>query len=133
MRLSVIIVSYNVYPFLDNCLRSVRQALKKIDGEVIVIDNASVDRTVELVKHHFPDVHVMANTNNVGFAVANNQGIAASVGEYVLLLNPDTVVSEDTFTTCLDFMDQHPDAGALGVKMLDGSGKFLKNDYLKNS
>lgn len=125
MRLSVIIVSYNVYPFLDNCLRSVRQALKKIDGEVIVIDNASVDRTVELVRQHFPDVHVIANANNVGFAVANNQGIEASAGEYVLLLNPDTIVSEDTFTTCLDFMDQHPDAGALGVKMLDGSGQFL--------
>jgi len=125
LRLSVIIVSYNVYPFLDNCLRSVRQALKKIDGEIIVIDNASVDRTVELVRQHFPDIHVIANSNNDGFAVANNQGIAASRGEFILLLNPDTVVSEDTFTTCLAFMDQHPDAGAIGIKMLDGSGQFL--------
>lgn len=125
MRLSVIIVSYNVYPFLDNCLRSVRQALKKIDGEIIVVDNASVDRTAELVNQHFSDVHVIANTHNGGFAFANNQGIAASKGEFVLLLNPDTVVSEDTFTTCIAFMDQHPDAGAIGVKMLDGSGQFL--------
>ncbi len=125
MRLSVIIVSYNVYPFLDNCLRSVRQALNKIDGEIIVVDNASVDRTAELVKQHFPDVHVIANSNNGGFAVANNQGISASKGEFVLLLNPDTVVSEDTFALCIDFMDQHPDAGAIGVKMLDGSGQFL--------
>ena len=125
LRLSVIIVSYNVYPFLDNCLRSVRQALKKLDGEIIVVDNASVDRTVELVNQHFPDVKVIANTTNAGFAVANNQGIEASQGEYVLLLNPDTVVAEDTFTTCIAFMDQHPDAGALGIKMLDGSGQFL--------
>jgi GT2 family glycosyltransferase len=125
LRLSVIIVSYNVYPFLDNCLRSVRQALKKIDGEIIVVDNASVDRTVELVKNHFPDVTVIANTRNGGFAVGNNQGIVASKGEFILLLNPDTIVSEDTFMTCLDFMDQHPDAGAIGVKMLDGSGQFL--------
>ena len=125
MRLSVIIVSYNVYPFLDNCLRSVREALKKIDGEVIVVDNASVDRTVELVRQHFPDVHVISNTVNTGFATANNQGIAASKGDFILLLNPDTVVSEDTFTTCLDFMDRHADAGAIGVKMLDGSGRFL--------
>ena len=125
MRLSVIIVSYNVYPFLDNCLRSVQQALNGIDGEIIVVDNASVDRTPQFIQDHFPTVKLISNKENVGFAKANNQGLAISQGEYVLLLNPDTVVSENTFSICMDFMDQHPDAGAIGVRMLDGSGRFL--------
>jgi len=125
LRLSVIIVSYNVYPFLDNCLRSVQQAMKDIDGEIIVVDNSSVDRTPQLVLEHFPEVRLIANTDNRGFAKANNQALAVSEGEYVVLLNPDTIVSEDTFTTCLKFMDLHPDAGAVGVRMLDGSGTFL--------
>lgn len=125
MRLSVIIVSYNVYPFLDNCLRSVRQALAGIDGEIIVIDNASVDRTPQLIQEHFPDVQLIANTDNRGFAKANNQALAVAQGEYVLLLNPDTIVSGDTFSTSLEFMDTHPDAGAVGVRMIDGSGQYL--------
>lgn len=125
MRLSVIIVSYNVYPFLDNCLRSVQQALAGINGEIIVVDNASVDRTPQLVIDHFPNVRLIANSENSGFAKANNQGIEQSKGEFVVLLNPDTIVSEDTFSKCLAFMDHHPEAGALGVRMLDGSGRFL--------
>lgn len=125
LRLSVIIVSYNVYPFLDNCLRSVRQALQQIDGEIIVVDNASVDGTAQLVRQHFPDVRLIANHDNRGFARANNQGIVAAKGEFILLLNPDTIVSEDTFSTCIQFMELHPDAGAIGVKMLDGTGRFL--------
>ena len=125
MRLSVIIVSYNVYPFLDNCLRSVISALRNIDGEIIVVDNASVDRTPQLIKEHFPSVKLISNTDNPGFAIANNQAIQISKGEYILLLNPDTVVSEDTFDTCIQFMDNHPRAGAVGVRMVDGSGRFL--------
>ena len=114
-----------MYPFLDNCLRSVQQALKQIDGEIIVVDNSSVDRTPQLIQEHFPSVRLIANRDNKGFAKANNQGISISKGDFVILLNPDTIVSEDTFTTCLSFMDQHSDAGAIGVRMLDGSGKFL--------
>ena len=125
MRLSVIIVSYNVYPYLDNCLRSVQQAMSGIEGEIIVVDNASVDRTPHLVQEHFPAVRLIANQQNAGFAKANNQGIDISEGEYVLLLNPDTLVSENTFHTCLTFMEEHPDAGAIGVKMIDGSGRYL--------
>jgi len=125
VKLSVIIVSYNVYPFLDNCLRSVRQALRGIEGEIIVVDNASVDRTPQQLQAHFPDVRLIANADNPGFAKANNQGIAVSRGEYVLLLNPDTIVSENTFSECIAFMDGHLDAGAVGVKMIDGSGRFL--------
>ncbi len=125
MRLSVIIVSYNVYPFLDNCLRSIREAMKGLPGEIIVVDNASVDGTPQLVREHYPDVTIIANQENRGFAKANNQGIKLATGEFVLLLNPDTIVSGDTFTTCLDFMEAHPKAGAIGVKMLDGSGRYL--------
>lgn len=125
MRLSVIIVSYNVYPFLDNCLRSVRQAMEGIDGEIIVVDNASVDGTPQLVRQHFPDVVLIANPDNRGFARANNQGIHIAGGKYILLLNPDTVVSGDTLSTCLQFMDSHPDCGASGVRMIDGSGRYL--------
>ncbi len=125
MRLSVIIVSYNVYPFLDNCLRSVQQATKDIDSEIIVVDNSSVDRTPQLIREHFSSVRLIANQDNRGFAKANNQAIAVSKGEFVVLLNPDTIVSEDTFKTCLIFMALHEDAGAIGVRMLDGSGRFL--------
>ena len=96
-----------------------------IEGEIIVVDNASVDGTAQLVRQHFPGVRLIANQDNRGFAKANNQGIVLATGEHILLLNPDTIVSGDTFTTCLAFMESHQDAGAIGVKMLDGSGRFL--------
>ena len=101
------------------------QAMESIVGEVIVADNASVDGTAALVRQHFPNVKLIANANNVGFAKANNQGIRIAQGEYILLLNPDTIVSGDTFVKCIRFMDEHPDAGAAGVKMIDGSGQYL--------
>lgn len=125
MRLSVVIVSYNVRAFLEQALLSVRAAMQGIEGEVWVVDNASSDDSVQLVRERFPEVRLIANAANPGFSVANNQAIRQSTGEYVLLLNPDTLVEEDTFRKCLRFMEAHPDAGALGVKMLDGSGVFL--------
>ncbi len=125
MKLSVIIVNYNVEYFLEQCLHSVYKALKNVEGEVYVVDNISVDGSVEMVRKKFPDVHLIANKENVGFSRANNQAIKLSKGEYVLLLNPDTVVEEDTFEKVVKFMDEHPDAGGLGVKMIDGKGKFL--------
>ncbi len=125
MRLSVIIVNYNVRHFLEQALGSVRRAMQGIDGEVWVVDNHSVDDSVRMVQEKFPEVKLIANKHNPGFAVANNQAIAQSRGEYVLLLNPDTLVEEDTFHKCLAFMDARPDAGALGVKLIDGSGKYL--------
>ena len=125
MRLSVVIVNYNVRHFLEQALLSVRKAMSGIEGEVWVVDNNSVDDSVRMVREKFPEVRLIANTDNPGFAVANNQAIRASSGEYVLLLNPDTLVEEDTFSKCLQFMDAHPEAGALGVKLIDGSGKFL--------
>jgi GT2 family glycosyltransferase len=125
MRLSVIIVNYNVRHFLEQALLSVRKAMEGIAGDVWVVDNNSVDDSVRMVQEKFPEVRLIANKNNPGFSIANNQAIRESVGEYVLLLNPDTLVEEDTFSKCLSFMDAHPDGGALGVKLIDGSGKFL--------
>ncbi|MBR1769549.1 MAG: glycosyltransferase [Bacteroidales bacterium] len=126
MDLSIVIVNYNVEHFLEHCLKSVEKALKGIDAEIFVVDNNSVDGSVLMLKEKFPDVKLIENTENVGFAKANNQAIRLSQGRYVLLLNPDTVVNEDSFSKCIAFMDSHPDAGGLGVKMIDGQGKILK-------
>ena len=124
-KLSVIIVNYNVCHFLEQTLLSVRKAIVGVDAEVLVVDNNSVDGSVEMVKAKFPEVLLILNKKNTGFSQANNEAIKKAKGEYVLLLNPDTVVEEDTFTKCCSFMDKHPEAGALGVKMLDGKGNFL--------
>ncbi len=125
MKLSIIIVNYNVEYFLEQCLLSVRKAVNGVEAEVIVVDNDSVDGSCPMVKKKFPEVTLIENKDNKGFSSANNQGIKISKGEYVLLLNPDTVVEDDTFIKIVEFMDAHADAGALGVKMVDGSGKFL--------
>jgi GT2 family glycosyltransferase len=125
MKLSIIIVNYNVEYFLEQCLHSVRKAVHGVDAEVIVVDNNSIDGSNNMVIKKFPEVRLIANKDNRGFSKANNQGINLSSGEYVLLLNPDTVVEDDTFSKIIDFMDAHPKAGALGVKMVDGAGNFL--------
>ena len=125
MKLSVVIVNYNVKHFLEQVLHSVRKAAQGLSVEVFVVDNNSVDGSVEVVQQKFPEVTLIANKENLGFSAANNQAIRLSKGEYVLLLNPDTIVEEDTFKKVIDFMDTHPDAGAMGVKMIDGKGKFL--------
>lgn len=125
MKLSVVIVSYNVKYFLEQCLHSVSRATRNIEAEVLVVDNDSVDGSVAMVEEKFPWVTTIVNRDNVGFSKANNQAIRVSGGEYILLLNPDTVVEEDTFSKIIGFMDKHPEAGGLGVKMVDGKGKFL--------
>jgi GT2 family glycosyltransferase len=125
MKLSIVIVNYNVKYFLEQCLHSVQNACNGIDAEIFVVDNDSVDGSVKMVKDKFPEVYLIENKENKGFSTANNQAIRKSKGEYVLLLNPDTIVEDDTLRKVIDFMDQHPDAGGLGVKMLDGKGKFL--------
>lgn len=124
-KLSIIIVNYNVEYFLEQCLNSVLKATKNIDTEIFVVDNNSIDGSVDLVKEKFPEVILYDNQENLGFSKANNQAMRESKSEYILLLNPDTVVEEDTFQKCIDFMDDHPDAGGLGVRMIDGKGKFL--------
>jgi GT2 family glycosyltransferase len=125
VKLSIIIVNYNVQHFLEQCLHSVRKAVKAIPTEIWVVDNHSVDGSIAMLKEKFPEVKLVENVKNVGFSAANNQAIKQATGEYVLLLNPDTVVEEETFTKILSFVDSHPDAGGLGVKMIDGKGHFL--------
>lgn len=122
MKLSVIIVSYNVKHYLSQCIGSVEQALKGIDGEVIVVDNHSSDHSSEHIRRRHPNVKVVANMHNLGFARANNIGIRMARGRYVLLLNPDTVIGEDTLRATIDFMETHPGSGALGVRMLNADG-----------
>jgi GT2 family glycosyltransferase len=121
-KISIVIVSYNVSKLLDECLQSVARALQGIDGEVFVVDNHSVDKTIAMLKEKHPEVKVIANEENVGFSRANNQAIRLSEAEYVLLLNPDTVVYENTLHGVLDFMDKHSEAGGAGVRMLTREG-----------
>lgn len=125
VKLSVVIVNFNVKHFLEQCLLSVRKATNNIPAEIFVVDNDSSDDSLEMVQNLFPEVIIIANKKNVGFSKANNQAMQIAKGEYILLLNPDTVVEEDAFEKCIDFMDNHPEAGGLGVKMIDGNGVFL--------
>ncbi|WP_238751992.1 glycosyltransferase family 2 protein [Neolewinella maritima] len=125
MQLSIVIVSYNVRYFLEQCLLSVERATEGMETETWVVDNNSADGSVELVRRRFPWVRVIANTANPGFSIANNQALRQSSGKYMLLLNPDTVVQEDTFRRCYAFSEAHPELGGLGVTMIDGSGRFL--------
>ena len=122
MKLSIVIVSYNVRAFVEQCLDSVQKASEGIATEVFVVDNASADDTVEVIGSRYPWVHLIANSENLGFASANNIAIRQSSGEYVLLLNPDTVVEEDTLRQSLAFMDAHPEAGGAGVMMHNADG-----------
>lgn len=126
MNLSIIIVNYNVKYFLEQCLFSLRRACKGIEAEVIVIDNRSSDGSIEYLRPKFPDVRFIKKESNIGFAKACNAGLQLATGKYILFLNPDTLVPEDCFPVCFSFFDRHDDCGALGVKMVDGSGRFLK-------
>ena len=124
MKLSVVIVSYNVKYHLEQCIRSVIKASEGLDADIWVVDNASSDNSVGYLQANFPDVNFISNTENVGFSKANNQAIRKSKGEYVLLLNPDTIVAEDTLKGCVEFLDAHPQVGATGVRMLNADGTF---------
>jgi len=125
MQLSVIILNYNVRYFLELCIKSVQAALKDIDAEIIVIDNNSQDDSCNMVKQLFPEITLLENKENIGFAKANNQGVAIAKGEYVCILNPDTVVGNNTFTELLAFAQTKQDLGIIGCKLIDGTGMFL--------
>ena len=125
MKLSVIIVNYNVKYFLEQCLHSVVKAVQSIEAEIFVVDNCSTDGSIAYLQPQFATVQFIANTENVGFGKANNQALAIAKGDYVLFLNPDTIVPEDCFEKCIAFFDQTPNCGALGIKMVDGKGIFL--------
>ncbi|MEI8058782.1 MAG: glycosyltransferase [Ferruginibacter sp.] len=126
MQLSIIIVNYNVKYFLEQCLCSVTKACQKLESEIIVVDNKSTDGSKEFLLTTFPSLTFIWNDENIGFAKANNQALAKAKGKYILFLNPDTIVPEDCFEKCLSFFSSHNNAGALGVKMIDGAGNFLK-------
>lgn len=125
IKLSIVIVNYNVEYFLEQCLNSCVRAMNNVPCELFVVDNNSIDGSLDMVRKKFPHVQLIANKDNVGFSKANNQAMRIAKGEYILLLNPDTVVEEDTFEKVVNFMDSHTDAGGLGVRMLDGKGTFL--------
>ena len=126
MDLSVIIVSYNVRYFLEQCISSVLSASKNIQVEIIVVDNNSTDDTCNLIENNYCEITLIKNKENVGFSKANNQGAAIAKGKYVVILNPDTIVAEDTFEKLINFANSEPNLGILGVKLIDGSGKFLR-------
>ena len=123
--LSVVIVNYNVVFFLEQCLNSVFAASKNLNVQIFVVDNNSVDGSINMLKENFSSVVLIENKENVGFSKANNQAIKRANSPYVLLLNPDTVIEEDTFDKCIDFMNSNADCGGLGLRMLDGKGNFL--------
>lgn len=125
MKISVIILNYNVQHFLEQCILSVQSALKNLDAEIIVIDNNSQDESCLMVKNRFPGILLVENKENVGFSKANNQAVKLAKGEYVCILNPDTAVSESTFKKCLDYADSCLNMGILGVHLMDGTGNFL--------
>ena len=124
MKLSVIIISYNVKYFLEQCLCSLEQAAAGIDHEVIVVDNASTDGSTEYIKPRFPGIKWIAQNENLGFSRANNLAFTHAKGEYILMLNPDTIVTREAIKGCVEFMDKNPDAGATGVKMVNKDGSF---------
>lgn len=124
MKLSVIIVNYNVKYFLEVCLHSVLRATNGMQAEVIVVDNNSVDDSCQMVREQFPEVVLIENKDNKGFSKANNQGVAIAKGEYILFLNPDTVVPEDCLKALTGYMDEHPEAGSIGPRIIDGKGVY---------
>ena len=133
MILSVIIVNYNAKYFLEQSLWSLSKALGYIDlkypgqgSEIILIDNHSTDSSVAFIRNRFPDLNFLVNAENLGFSKANNQGINQAKGKYILFLNPDTIIPEDSLTQCIGSFEENPQSGAIGVRMIDGSGKFLR-------
>ncbi|MCX8057314.1 MAG: glycosyltransferase [Ignavibacteria bacterium] len=124
VELSIIIVNYNVKAFLQNCLLSILKATEKISSEIIVVDNASDDGSVEIVKKNFPNVKLIESKENLGFSRANNIGLKISQGKYICLINPDTIVEENTFEEMIQFMERNPEVGLAGCKILNPDGTF---------
>ena len=131
MKLSVVILNYNVKYFLELCLKSVQDAVAFIDSEIIVVDNKSEDGSCDMVKKLFPEVKLIENKNNYGFSKGNNIGVAEAKGEYLCILNPDTVVAEDTFIKLLEFAESKQNLGIVGCKLIDGRGVFLPESKRK--
>ncbi|MFH6999925.1 glycosyltransferase family 2 protein [Flavobacterium sp. FlaQc-57] len=125
MQLSVIILNYNVRYFLEQCVLSVQEALTTLDAEIIVVDNDSSDESCLMMKNKFPNVKLIENKSNFGFPKGNNIGVEQASGDYICILNPDTVVAEDTFIKILAFAERQTNLGIIGCKLIDGTGSFL--------
>lgn len=125
MKLSVVILNYNVQYFLELCLKSVKEAIKTIEAEIIVVDNNSEDNSCQMVKELFPEVILIENKENFGFSKGNNIGVKKAKGEYICILNPDTVLPEDIFEKLLDFSLTKKNLGIVGCKLINGRGEFL--------
>lgn len=123
--LSVIIVTWNSAADIDTCLKSLKQSIKTISHEVIVIDNASTDQTVNHIRKHYRWVKLLPQTKNWGFGQGNNLGLARAAGKYILLLNPDTKVNRKAIATMLNFLEHHPKAGAVGPEQLNAKGEII--------
>ncbi|MCU1241309.1 MAG: glycosyltransferase family 2 protein [Candidatus Acidoferrum typicum] len=124
MKLSVVIICWNDLRVIRDCLRSIYAGTHAIDFEVIISDNGSVDDSIEFVRKHYPQVRVVENQQNLGFARGNNAGIRASRGEYVLILNPDTIIHDGAFERLIEFAERHPEAGAFGCRVLNPDGTY---------
>lgn len=125
MKLSVIILNYNVSYFLRQCILSVQESLVGIESEILIVDNNSQDDSCKMVRHFFPELTLIQNKENIGFSKANNQAVAIAKGEFVCILNPDTAVTKETFKKVLEFAETKNDMGALGVRLIDGTGNYL--------
>ncbi|PBJ14545.1 glycosyltransferase family 2 protein [Flavobacterium sp. ACN6] len=125
MQLSIIILNYNVRYFLEQCVLSVKEAITDIDAEIIVVDNNSSDDSVLMMQERFPEVQLIQNNENFGFPKGNNIGFRQAKGKYICILNPDTVVAEDTFVKILAFAERQTNLGIIGCKLVDGTGDFL--------
>ena len=130
MDVSVIIVNWNTRDILRNCLLSIYEQTNEIDFEVIVVDNASTDGSVEMVKKDFPQVILIENMGNRGFAAANNQGLKIAKGQYILLLNSDTIVLDGAIQKTVAFAEQHPEAAAIGCKVLNPDGSLQPTCFM---
>jgi len=129
MDVSVIIVNWNTRDLLRGCLRSIYQQTREITYEIFVVDNASHDGSAEMVRSEFPQVHLIANTKNHGFAAANNQGIRWALGRYVLLLNPDTIILDAAIDRCVRYADAHSDVGVVGCQVLEDEGRIQRTGF----
>jgi len=129
MDISIIIVNWNTRELLGRCLESVRATVRGLSSEIIVVDNASTDDSPRMVREKFPQVHLVENRENVGFAHANNQAIQRCTGKYILLLNPDTIVESGALQALVDFLDKHPEAGAAGARILNPDGSLQVSSH----
>jgi GT2 family glycosyltransferase len=125
MKISIVVANYNMYPLLKQCINTLIRACRYIDNEIIVVDDASIDKSVSMLKDEFPEIKLIQNTTAIGVAKARNQGIEQATGEYVLLVNADIISGKKTLENVVEFMDMHTDAGGLGVRMLSPRGNFL--------